>query len=48
MAQPHRPNEIRLIRIFEAPPETIWAAWTDPAQVGQWSEGIKAAGVKPE
>lgn len=36
MAQPHRPNEIRLIRIFEAPPETIWAAWTDPAQVGQW------------
>lgn len=36
MARPSGSNEIRLTRVYEAPVCTVWAAWTDPAQVAQW------------
>jgi uncharacterized protein YndB with AHSA1/START domain len=29
-------NEIRIIRIYDAPVETVWDAWTDPDQIAQW------------
>jgi len=29
-------QEIRVERIFDAPRERVWRAWTDPAQVAQW------------
>lgn len=29
-------NEIRITRVYDAPIETVWDAWTDPAQVAQW------------
>jgi uncharacterized protein YndB with AHSA1/START domain len=29
-------REIRLIRMYRAPVEAVWAAWTDLEQVGQW------------
>jgi uncharacterized protein YndB with AHSA1/START domain len=29
-------NEIRITRIYDAPVETVWDAWTDPDQVAQW------------
>ncbi|MDP5239839.1 SRPBCC family protein [Uliginosibacterium sp. 31-16] len=30
------PNEIRIERVLEAPRELVWAAMTDPQQVGHW------------
>lgn len=27
---------LRLTRVFEAPRDRVWAAWTDPAQVDRW------------
>lgn len=30
------PNEIRIIRMYDAPVQAVWDAWTDPAQVAQW------------
>lgn len=29
-------NEIRIVRVYEAPVEAVWDAWTDPEQVAQW------------
>ncbi|MDF3035991.1 MAG: hypothetical protein K0S28_1265 [Paucimonas sp.] len=29
-------NEIRITRIYDAPVEAVWNAWTDSAQVAQW------------
>lgn len=29
-------NEIRITRIYDAPVQTVWEAWTDPKQVAQW------------
>jgi len=29
-------NEIKIIRIYDAPVQLVWDAWTDPAQVAQW------------
>ena len=29
-------NEIRITRIYEAPVQAVWDAWTDPEQVAQW------------
>jgi uncharacterized protein YndB with AHSA1/START domain len=28
--------EITITRIFDAPRERVWAAWTDPAQIARW------------
>ncbi|PWF48402.1 SRPBCC family protein [Massilia glaciei] len=29
-------NEIRIVRIYDAPLKAVWDAWTDPAQTAQW------------
>ncbi len=29
-------NELHLTRVYDAPVETVWDAWTDPEQVAQW------------
>jgi uncharacterized protein YndB with AHSA1/START domain len=29
-------NEIRIIRVYDAPVRAVWDAWTDPDQVAQW------------
>lgn len=29
-------NEIRITRVYDAPVQTVWDAWTDLAQVAQW------------
>jgi uncharacterized protein YndB with AHSA1/START domain len=29
-------QEITLTRVFDAPRELVWKAWTDPDQIGQW------------
>ncbi len=29
-------NEIRIIRIYDAPVKAVWDAWTDPAQAAKW------------
>ncbi len=29
-------KEIRIIRIYDAPVQLVWDAWTDPEQVAQW------------
>lgn len=31
-----KPNEIRITRIYDAPVELVWDAWTDPEQVAEW------------
>jgi uncharacterized protein YndB with AHSA1/START domain len=28
--------EITITRIFDAPRERVWAAWTDPVQIARW------------
>jgi len=32
----NKTNEIRLVRIYDAPLEAVWDAWTDPNQAAQW------------
>lgn len=29
-------NEIRITRVYDAPVDAVWDAWTDPAQTAQW------------
>jgi uncharacterized protein YndB with AHSA1/START domain len=29
-------KEIRIVRLYDAPVQAVWDAWTDPAQVAQW------------
>src|SRR5215217_5860160 len=36
MAAKNRSNEIQITRVYDAPVEAVWDAWTDPAQVAQW------------
>ncbi len=36
MSEKNNANEIRITRIYDAPVETVWDAWTDPEQVAQW------------
>jgi uncharacterized protein YndB with AHSA1/START domain len=36
MSSVNQPNEIRLIRIFDAPVHLVWAAWTEADHVAQW------------
>ncbi|HRF82374.1 MAG TPA: SRPBCC domain-containing protein [Flavobacteriales bacterium] len=30
------PDEIRITRVFDAPPELVWKAWTTPAMLVHW------------
>ncbi len=36
MAARNKSNEIRIIRLYDAPIQAVWDAWTDPAQAAQW------------
>lgn len=36
MPEPRKPNEISLTRLYDAPVEAVWDAWTDPEQVANW------------
>lgn len=31
-----KPNEINILRTYDAPLKAVWDAWTDPAQTAQW------------
>lgn len=31
-----KPNEIRLVRVYDAPVKAVWDAWTDPKQAAKW------------
>jgi uncharacterized protein YndB with AHSA1/START domain len=36
MAAKSKSNEIKIIRVYDAPVEAVWDAWTDPEQVARW------------
>src|SRR5215813_7745226 len=36
MAAKNPSNEIRITRVYDAPVQAVWDAWTDPKQVAQW------------
>jgi uncharacterized protein YndB with AHSA1/START domain len=36
MIAPHKPNEIRIVRLYDAPVADVWDAWTEPEQAAQW------------
>jgi uncharacterized protein YndB with AHSA1/START domain len=36
MSARSKPNEIRLTRVYDAPVQDVWEAWTDPVKVGKW------------
>ncbi|HEX3724947.1 MAG TPA: SRPBCC family protein, partial [Pirellulales bacterium] len=36
MAANNKSNEIRITRLYDAPVDAVWDAWTDPEQVAQW------------
>jgi uncharacterized protein YndB with AHSA1/START domain len=36
MTRNNKSNEIRITRIYDAPVQAVWDAWTDPEQVVQW------------
>ncbi|HEY4540781.1 MAG TPA: SRPBCC domain-containing protein, partial [Noviherbaspirillum sp.] len=36
MGEKNRSNELHITRIYDAPVELVWDAWTDPEQVAQW------------
>ncbi len=36
MSTPSKDNEIRIIRLYDAPLALVWDAWTDLKQVAQW------------
>jgi len=36
VAEKSRSNEIRISRVYDAPVQAVWDAWTDPKQVAQW------------
>lgn len=36
MTAKNESNEIRITRVYDAPVQAVWDAWTDPEQVAQW------------
>lgn len=36
MATKNNSNEIKIIRVYDAPVKLVWEAWTDPQQVAKW------------
>lgn len=36
MSAKNKSNEIHISRIYDAPVQTVWDAWTDPEQVAKW------------
>lgn len=35
-AKTTKPNEINIVRIYDAPVKAVWDAWTDPDKVAKW------------
>src|SRR5256885_16049100 len=35
-SQTRNEKELRIVRVFDAPRERVWKAWTDPEQVKRW------------
>ena len=31
-----RPQEVTITRVYDAPREAVWRAWTEPAQIAAW------------
>ncbi len=36
MAEKSKSNEIKIVRVYDAPVKAVWDAWTDPKKVVQW------------
>src|SRR5471032_390440 len=36
MSETAESKEVRIQRIYDAPIQAVWDAWTDPAQAAQW------------
>src|SRR5262245_47892425 len=36
MAARNKSNEIRITRVYDAPVQAVWDAWTNPHEVAQW------------
>lgn len=36
MAGKSKPNELNIVRVYNAPVKAVWDAWTDPKQAAQW------------
>lgn len=36
MASKRKPNELKISRLYDAPLQAVWDAWTDPEQVARW------------
>ncbi len=36
MVARNKSNEIRIVRVYDAPLDAVWDAWTDPEQVAKW------------
>src|SRR3954466_14882284 len=36
MATKSKSNEIHITRVYDAPVQAVWDAWTDPKQAAQW------------
>jgi len=36
MVVKNKSNELRITRVYDAPVQAVWDAWTDPAQAAQW------------
>jgi uncharacterized protein YndB with AHSA1/START domain len=36
MAAKNKSNELRITRVYDAPVQAVWDAWTDPSQVAKW------------
>ena len=36
MPAKNNPNDIRIVRVYDAPVKAVWDAWTDPKQLANW------------
>lgn len=36
MSAKHKPNELRISRLYDAPVKVVWDAWTDPKKAAKW------------
>jgi len=48
MTAKNKSNEIRITRIFDAPVQAVWNAWTDPEQFGAWFGPVSMKAVMCE
>src|SRR3989441_11491469 len=48
MSQTSKRNELTIARVFDAPRESVWKAWTDPERAKRWwgPEGFTAPFIK--